>query len=108
MRDDSSESRGSASSGGQKLPAENKAPAGKPAPASGKMRPGAKVSSAGLAAGVAKKAGGGAADDLDAAPLYAANKLKNNRFRDEAKLKLLKWNFASPRQEFVDQLKEQV
>ena len=29
-------------------------------------------------------------------------------FRDESKLKVLKWNFTTPRQEFVDQLKEQV
>ena len=53
-----------------------------------------------------KKAGTG--DDVDSALLYLANKLKNNRFRDEAKLKLLKWNFAAPRPEFVDQFKEQV
>jgi cytoskeleton-associated protein 5 len=71
------------------------------------MRPGAKVSSSSGPAASAVKKAAGAADDMDGSPLYAANKLKNARFRDEAKLKLLKWNFASPRQEFVDQLKEQ-
>ena len=44
---------------------------------------------------------------MDTSPLYVASNLKNARFKDEAKLKLLKWNFAAPRQEFVDQLNEQ-
>jgi len=47
-------------------------------------------------------------EEVDTAPLYQANKLKGTRFRDETKLKLLKWNFATPRPEFVDQLKEQL
>ena len=47
-------------------------------------------------------------EEVDTAPLYQANKLKGTRFRDETKLKLLKWNFAAPRPEFVDQLKEQL
>jgi len=47
-------------------------------------------------------------EDVDTSPPYQNNKLKNARFRDEAKLKLLKWNFAAPRQEFVDQLKDQL
>ena len=47
-------------------------------------------------------------EEVDNAPLYQANKLKGTRFRDETKLKLLKWNFAAPRPEFVDQLKEQL
>ena len=47
-------------------------------------------------------------EEMDSSPLYQANKLKNTRFREEAKLKLLKWNFATPRQEFVDQLKDQL
>jgi cytoskeleton-associated protein 5 len=99
-RDDSVESHGSTSGSGVK---QEKPASGKPIAASNKaVRPGAKLSSA----TGAKKAGAG--DDVDSSPLYAANKLKNNRFRDEAKLKLLKWNFTTPRQEFVDQLKEQV
>ena len=47
-------------------------------------------------------------EEMDSSPVYQTNKLKNSRFRDEAKLKLLKWNFATPRQEFVDQLKDQL
>jgi len=47
-------------------------------------------------------------EELDSSPPYQANKLKNTRFRDEAKLKLLKWNFATPRPEFVEQLKDQL
>jgi cytoskeleton-associated protein 5 len=43
-------------------------------------------------------------DDIDISPPYVVNDLKNARFKDEAKLKLLKWNFATPRQEFVDQV----
>ena len=111
-RDDSCDSRGSASGGLNKPSvggsADKPASSGKPGVSSasgGKgVRPGAKLSSA--AGGGPKKAGTG--EDVDSAPLYLANKLKNNRFRDEAKLKLLKWNFAAPRPEFVDQLKEQV
>jgi len=49
-----------------------------------------------------------AAEDLDTSPLYQANKLKSQRFKDESKLKILKWNFSTPRAEFVDQLKEQM
>ena len=40
--------------------------------------------------------------------LFQANKLKSQRFKDESKLKILKWNFSTPRAEFVDQLKEQM
>ena len=47
-------------------------------------------------------------EEMDSSPLYQANKLKNTRFRDESKLKCLKWNFATPRVEFVDQLKDQL
>ena len=36
------------------------------------------------------------------------NNLKSQRVNDELKLKVLKWNFAIPRDEFVDQLKEQM
>ena len=58
-------------------------------------------------------AGGGSGrkkneEALDTSPLLAENNLKSQRFKEEAKLKILKWNFATPRQEFVDQLKEQM
>ena len=36
------------------------------------------------------------------------NNLKTQRINDEVKLRVLKWNFAVPRDEFVDQLKEQM
>lgn len=36
------------------------------------------------------------------------NNLKNQRTIDENKLKVLRWNFPSPREEFVDLLKEQM
>lgn len=38
----------------------------------------------------------------------ALNNLKAQRVTDEAKLKVLKWNFSVPRDEFVEQLKEQM
>jgi len=47
-------------------------------------------------------------EEMDSSPPYQANKLKNTRFRDETKLKLLKWNFTTPRPEFVEQLKDQL
>lgn len=34
--------------------------------------------------------------------------MKNQRFKDEQKLKILKWNFSQPRPEFVDLLKDQM
>ena len=40
-------------------------------------------------------------EEVDSSPPYQANKLKDARFREETKLKL-------PRQEFVDQLKDQL
>lgn len=41
-------------------------------------------------------------------PPYTNNNLKNQRFKDEQKLKILKWHFSQPRPEFVDQLKDQM
>ncbi|CAK9821655.1 Protein mini spindles [Anthophora retusa] len=45
-------------------------------------------------------------DDVDPSPLLAINNLKHQRVIDEQKLKVLKWNFTTPREEFVDLLKE--
>ncbi|KAK0183474.1 hypothetical protein PV327_001512 [Microctonus hyperodae] len=45
-------------------------------------------------------------DDVDNSPLLAVNNLKHQRVIDEQKLKVLKWNFTTPREEFVDLLKE--
>ena len=58
----------------------------------------------GLTKPAAKKAG----EEVDTSPLYQPNKLKNQRFKDESKLKVLKWNFSAPRAEFVEQLKDQI
>uniref|UniRef100_A0A240PP00 TOG domain-containing protein n=1 Tax=Anopheles atroparvus TaxID=41427 RepID=A0A240PP00_ANOAO len=61
-------------------------------------------------------AGGGAGstsrkkdEDADsAAPLLAVNGLKKQRFVDEQKLKVLKWSFTTPREEFHELLREQM
>ncbi|KAK1119716.1 hypothetical protein K0M31_013134 [Melipona bicolor] len=45
-------------------------------------------------------------DDVDTSPLLATNNLKHQRVIDEQKLKVLKWNFTTPREEFVELLKE--
>lgn len=45
-------------------------------------------------------------DDIDTSPLLAINNLKHQRLIDEQKLKVLKWNFTTPREEFVELLKE--
>lgn len=47
-------------------------------------------------------------EDIDTSPLLPLNNLKTQRINDEIKLRVLKWNFAAPRDEFVDQLKEQM
>ncbi|XP_065581749.1 cytoskeleton-associated protein 5-like [Artemia franciscana] len=47
-------------------------------------------------------------EDIDISPLLQHNSLKSQRINDEMKLKCLKWNFVSPREEFVDQLKDQM
>ncbi len=87
---------GSAPSGGQRKPASGGAGA-----AAGKLalRPNT------AAGGGGRKKG---EEAVDLSPLMAENALKTQRFKEEAKLKVLKWNFTSPRQEFVDQLKEQM
>ena len=48
-------------------------------------------------------------EDVDKGPPYSNTiTLKNQRFKDEQKLKILKWHFTQPRAEFVDQLKDQM
>uniref|UniRef100_T1HV74 TOG domain-containing protein n=1 Tax=Rhodnius prolixus TaxID=13249 RepID=T1HV74_RHOPR len=44
--------------------------------------------------------------ESDAMSLLPINNLKNQRVIDEQKLKTLKWNFTSPRTEYIDLLKE--
>ena len=52
------------------------------------------------------KKGGGA--ESSGAPLVFVPNGKEFRMKDEEKVKILKWNFASPRAKFIDQLKEQI
>lgn len=47
-------------------------------------------------------------EDVDLSPLFAINNLKHQRLLDEQKLKVLKWNFTTPRDEFTDLLKDQM
>ncbi|XP_075235279.1 msps cytoskeleton-associated protein 5 isoform X2 [Lycorma delicatula] len=47
-------------------------------------------------------------ENESAAPLLQINNLKNQRCIDEQKLKTLKWNFTTPREEFVELLRDQM
>lgn len=47
-------------------------------------------------------------EESDTSPLLAINNLKNQRSIDEHKLKVLRWNFTTPREEFVELLKDQM
>ncbi|XP_077995152.1 cytoskeleton-associated protein 5-like isoform X5 [Glandiceps talaboti] len=58
-----------------------------------------------LAKGKSSKKGGG---DEDTGPALLANNGKHKRMKDETELKTLKWNFQSPREEHIDQLKDQM
>ena len=59
-----------------------------------------------LCLGGKDKKGSGA--ESSGAPLVFVPNGKESRMKDEEKMKTLKWNFASPRAEFIDQLKEQL
>ncbi|KAL1459608.1 hypothetical protein WDU94_011572 [Cyamophila willieti] len=47
-------------------------------------------------------------EDVDLSPLLQVNSMKHQRVIDESKLKILKWNFTTPREEFVDLLRDQM
>ncbi|XP_017091916.2 protein mini spindles isoform X2 [Drosophila bipectinata] len=47
-------------------------------------------------------------EDIDTSPLLAINNAKNQRLLDEQKMKVIKWNFTSPRDELYDILREQM
>ncbi|XP_055907668.1 protein mini spindles isoform X2 [Eupeodes corollae] len=47
-------------------------------------------------------------EDVDTSPLLAINNTKNQRLIDEQKLRVLKWTFTQPREEFTDLLREQM
>ncbi|XP_068082829.1 protein mini spindles [Anabrus simplex] len=75
-----------------------------------KGAPGGKVAVKGkTAAGAAGKPGSRKKEEeVDTAPLLQSNNLKNQRNIDEQKLRVLKWNFTTPREEFVDLLRDQM
>ncbi|XP_045778443.1 protein mini spindles isoform X2 [Maniola jurtina] len=50
----------------------------------------------------------GKKEDEDCTPLLPNNNAKNQRIVDDQKLKVLKWNFTTPREEFFELLKEQM
>ncbi|XP_049878313.1 protein mini spindles [Pectinophora gossypiella] len=85
------DSRGVKTGGALKKDAEKKT-----APAKGKIVKPASASSRG------KK------EDEDCTPLLPNNNAKNQRIIDDQKLKVLKWNFTTPREEFFELLKEQM
>ena len=58
--------------------------------------------------GSASAAGRKKEEEVDLSPLFQINNLKHQRLLDEQKLKVLKWNFTTPRDEFTDLLKEQM
>ncbi|CAK1542570.1 unnamed protein product [Leptosia nina] len=87
-----SEPRGIKSAGAAKKEAEKKGPVVKP---KGIAKP-------------ASAAGRGKKEEEDCTPLLPNNNAKNQRIVDDQKLKVLKWNFTTPREEFFDLLKDQM
>uniref|UniRef100_A0A182MWU9 TOG domain-containing protein n=1 Tax=Anopheles culicifacies TaxID=139723 RepID=A0A182MWU9_9DIPT len=105
-----------ASKGGLKLKPPKSAGAGGGAGAGGRLgsgSAGAEKSGAG-GTGIGSAGSGGSSsrkkeEDADSlAPLLVVNGLKKQRFVDEQKLKVLKWTFTTPREEFYELLKEQM
>ncbi|XP_030375807.1 protein mini spindles isoform X2 [Scaptodrosophila lebanonensis] len=47
-------------------------------------------------------------EEVDTSPLLAVNNTKNQRLIDEQKMRVLKWTFTTPREEFTDLLREQM
>ncbi|KAM8705778.1 hypothetical protein ACLKA7_010128 [Drosophila subpalustris] len=47
-------------------------------------------------------------EDVDTSPLLAVNSIKNQRLIDEQKMRVLKWTFTSPREEFTELLRDQM
>lgn len=47
-------------------------------------------------------------EDIDTSPLLAVNNAKNQRLIDEQKMRVLKWTFTTPREEFTELLREQM
>ncbi|XP_055384465.1 protein mini spindles isoform X2 [Condylostylus longicornis] len=47
-------------------------------------------------------------EDVDTSPLLVVNSTKNQRLIDEQKMRVLRWSFTTPREEFIELLKEQM
>ncbi|XP_023178563.2 protein mini spindles isoform X3 [Drosophila hydei] len=47
-------------------------------------------------------------EDVDTSPLLAVNNIKNQRLIDEQKMRVLKWTFTTPREEFTELLRDQM
>ncbi|KRF82972.1 protein mini spindles isoform X3 [Drosophila virilis] len=47
-------------------------------------------------------------EDVDTSPLLAVNSIKNQRLIDEQKMRVLKWTFTTPREEFTELLRDQM
>ncbi|XP_026480505.1 protein mini spindles [Ctenocephalides felis] len=47
-------------------------------------------------------------EEAEVGPILLINNLKHQRMIDEQKLRVLKWNFTTPREEFVELLKDQM
>lgn len=47
-------------------------------------------------------------EDVDTSPLLQVNNLKQQRTSDEQRLRVLRWDFSTPRAEFITQLKDQM
>ncbi|KAM7363198.1 msps cytoskeleton-associated protein 5 isoform 2-T4 [Cochliomyia hominivorax] len=47
-------------------------------------------------------------EEVDTSPLLAVNNSKSQRLIDEQKMRVLKWTFTTPREEFIDLLREQM
>ncbi|XP_017478345.1 PREDICTED: cytoskeleton-associated protein 5 isoform X2 [Rhagoletis zephyria] len=66
----------------------------------------------GGAAGAGDKTGAASSrkkeEDVDTSPLLAVNNSKNQRLIDEQKMRVLKWTFTTPREEFIELLREQM
>ncbi|XP_022089158.1 cytoskeleton-associated protein 5-like isoform X2 [Acanthaster planci] len=50
----------------------------------------------------------GKGDEEETGPALIMNNGKDKRIKDEQDLKVLKWNFTTPRAEYIDQLKDQM
>uniref|UniRef100_A0A6M2DFG6 Putative microtubule-associated protein n=1 Tax=Xenopsylla cheopis TaxID=163159 RepID=A0A6M2DFG6_XENCH len=61
-----------------------------------------------LANGTAGASNGKKEEEAEVGPILLINNLKHQRMIDEQKLRVLKWNFTSPREEFIELLKDQM